>query len=150
MPVIMPRFRHRLALKIVLPFAALTLAMGSVGTVTATGELNSRSQQAFDSQLVHDGFITQSMVQAADVQRPAIFSRAPVHGPTGQQSDDVRVGEYLEDRAARIKAALHDDITYYHINGQVLSTSLPGPNPNWSALALDGASRNRVTPTSVV
>src|SRR5947209_1946217 len=242
MPVIMRRFRHRLALKIVLPFAALTLAMGAVGTVMATGELNSRSQQAFDSQLVHDGFITQSMVQAADVQRrailrllstgpalsqnwgkattlqsaleralaidpnvivetvdpaghetvgvighgdlantvtqnrdlsswpglsfmlsggsdtelialaprPAIFSAATVHGPTGVLIGAVLVGEYLDDRAATIKAALHDDITYYDINGQVLSTSLSVPSANWSALALDGASRNRVTPNSVV
>src|SRR2546421_2096288 len=238
----MPRFRHRLALKIVLPFAALTLAMGAVGTVMATDELNSRSQQAFDSQLVHDGFVTQSMVQAADVQRrailrllstgpalsqtwgkaptlqswleralaihpnvivetvdpagreivgvvghgdlaatvtenrdlsgwpglsfmlsggsdteliaqaprPAIFSATTVHGPTGALLGAVLVGEYLADRAATIKAALHDDITYYDINGQVLSTSLSVPGSNWTALALDGATRNRVTPTSVV
>ena len=242
MPVIMRRFRHRLALKIVLPFAALTLAMGAVGTVMATGELNSRSQQAFDSQLVHDGFVTQSMVQAADVQRrailrllstgpaliqnwgkaaglqssleralaihpnaivetvdpagheiigvighgdladtltqnrdlsswpglslmlsggsdtelialaprPAIFSATTVHGSTGALLGAVLVGEYLDDRAATIKAALQDDITYYDINGQVLSTSLSVPSSNWSALALDGATRNRVTATSVV
>ena len=67
MRVIMPRFSHRLALKIVLPFAALTLAIGAVGTLTATGELNARSQEGFDSQLVHDGFVTQSMVVAGEV-----------------------------------------------------------------------------------
>ena len=55
MPVIMPRFSHRLALKIVLPFAALTLAIGAIGTLTATGELSSRSQQAFDNQLIQIG-----------------------------------------------------------------------------------------------
>jgi len=43
MPVIMPRFSHRLALKIVLPFAALTLAIGAVGTLTATSQLSARS-----------------------------------------------------------------------------------------------------------
>jgi putative nucleotidyltransferase with HDIG domain len=73
MRVIMPRFSHRLALKIVLPFAALTLAIGAVGTLTATGELSSRSQEAFDSQLVHDGFVTQSMVKNGDAERRAIL-----------------------------------------------------------------------------
>jgi len=73
MRVIMPRFSHRLALKIVLPFAALTLAIGAVGTLTATGELNARSEEAFDNQLVHDGFVTQSMVQAGDNDRQAIL-----------------------------------------------------------------------------
>src|SRR2546425_12238410 len=69
----MSRFRHRLALKIVLPFAALTLAIGAVGTLTATSALNSRSQEAFDNQLVHDGFVAQSMVQAGDADRRAIL-----------------------------------------------------------------------------
>src|SRR5207302_6658804 len=73
MRVIMPRFSHRLALKIVLPFAALTLAIGAVGTLTATGELSSRSQGAFDAQLVHDGFVTQSMVKTGDTDRRAIL-----------------------------------------------------------------------------
>src|SRR6202171_703136 len=73
MPVIMPRFTHRLALKIVLPFAALTLAIGAVGTLTATGELSSRSQGAFDAQLVHDGFVASSMVTTADTDRRAIL-----------------------------------------------------------------------------
>src|SRR2546423_2134259 len=67
----MPRFRHRLALKIVLPFALRTLAIGAVGTITATGQLSSRSQQAFDDQLIHDGFVAQSMVQTADSDRRA-------------------------------------------------------------------------------
>src|SRR5256885_12795174 len=69
----MSRFRHRLALKIVLPFAALTLAIGAVGTLTATSALNSRSQEAFDNQLIHDGFVAQSMVQAGDADRRAVF-----------------------------------------------------------------------------
>src|SRR2546430_4113395 len=64
----MSRFRHRLALKIVLPFAALTLAIGAVGTLTATSALSSRSQEAFDNQLIHDGFVAQSMVQAGDAE----------------------------------------------------------------------------------
>src|SRR2546429_6583870 len=65
----MSRFRPRLALKIVLPFAALTLAIGAVGTLTATSALSSRSQEAFDNQLIHDGFVAQSMVQAGDADR---------------------------------------------------------------------------------
>src|SRR2546421_6820294 len=69
----MSRFRHRLALKIVLPFAALTLAIGAVGTLTATSALSSRSQEAFDNQLIHDGFVAQSMVQAGDADRRSIF-----------------------------------------------------------------------------
>src|SRR2546423_9088813 len=70
----MSRFRHRLALKIVLPFAALTLAIGAVGTLTATSALSSRSQEAFDNQLIHDGFVAQSMVQAGDADRRAVLS----------------------------------------------------------------------------
>src|ERR1700694_1270013 len=73
MPVIMPRFSHRLALKIVLPFAALTLAIGAVGTRTAPGELGSRSQGAFDAQLVHDGIVANSMITTADTDRRAIL-----------------------------------------------------------------------------
>src|SRR5438270_7842971 len=69
----MPRFSHRLALKIVLPFAALTLAIGAVGTLTATSQLSARSQEAFDNQLIHDGFVAQSMVQAGDTDRRAIL-----------------------------------------------------------------------------
>src|SRR2546428_6549300 len=70
----MSRFRHRLALKIVLPFAALTLAIGAVGTLTATSALSSRSQEAFDNQLIHDGFVAQSMVQAGGADPPTDFS----------------------------------------------------------------------------
>ena len=243
MPVIMPRFSHRLALKIVLPFAALTLAIGAVGTLTATGELNARSQEAFDNQLVHDGFVTQSAVVTGDNQRGAIlrllangpglsqswsktptltawleraltihpnviveaidtsgheivgvvghgaladtvtmnhdlsswpgvtnmlsggadaidivasapraavFAGQPVHSATGTLLGAVLVGDYLDDRAAAIKASVHDDITYYDVNGQVLSTSLSLAPAQWSALALDSATRGRVTPTSVV
>ena len=87
MRVIMPRFSHRLALKIVLPFAALTLAIGAVGTLTATGELNARSQEGFDSQLVHDGFVTQSMVVAGDNERRAIL-RLLANGPGLSQNWD--------------------------------------------------------------
>src|ERR1700682_3586033 len=73
MRVIMPRFSHRLALKIVLPFAALTLAIGAIGTLTATGELSTRSQGAFDNQLIHDGFVTQSMLVVGDNERRGIL-----------------------------------------------------------------------------
>src|SRR3989442_9109848 len=69
----MSPFRHRLALKIVLPFAALTLAIGAVGTLTATSALSSRSQEAFDNQLIHDGFVAQSIVQAGDADRRSIL-----------------------------------------------------------------------------
>jgi putative nucleotidyltransferase with HDIG domain len=243
MPVIMPHFSHRLALKIVLPFAVLTLAIGAVGTLTATGELNARSQEAFDNQLVHDGFVAQSMVKANDNERrgilrllaagpglsqnwdktaaltawleraltvhpnviveavdtsgheivgvvgrgaladtvtqnhdlsswpgvtsmlsggvasldliaaaprPAVFSGQPVHSASGILLGAILVGDYLDDRATTIKASLHDDITYYDVNGQVLSTSSSLPPAQWSTLALDSRTRSRVTPTSVV
>jgi putative nucleotidyltransferase with HDIG domain len=243
MRVIMPRFSHRLALKIVLPFAALTLVIGAVGTLTATGQLNARSQEAFDNQLVHDGFVTQSMVEAGDnerrailklltagpglsqswdktatltawlervltihpnviveaidpsaheivgvvghgaladtvtqnhdlsswpgvtnmlsggvtsleliasVPRPAVFAGQPVHSANGTLLGAILVGDYLEDRAAAIRASLHDDITFYDVNGQVLSTSLSIPPAQWSTLALDSGTRSRITPNGVV
>jgi len=244
MRVIMPRFSHRLALKIVLPFAALTLAIGAIGTLTATGELSTRSQGAFDNQLIHDGFVTQSMVKAGDTERrailrllttgpglsqnwdktpalqawleraltihpnvivevvdtsgreivgvvghgavadtvtqghdlsgwpglsymlsggattvdmvasapkPAIFTGQPVRSAANNLIGAILVGDYLDDRASTIKASLpHDDITFYDVNGQILSTSLGVPLNQWSTLALDGSTRARVGPTSVV
>jgi putative nucleotidyltransferase with HDIG domain len=240
----MPRFSHRLALKIVLPFAALTLAIGAVGTLTATGELSSRSQEAFDTQLVHDGFVTQSMVKNGDTDRratlrlltggpgliqnwdktsalqawleraltihpnvivevvdtsgreivgvvghgamadtvsqshdlsgwpglsymlsggtstvdlvasapqPAIFTGQPLRNSAGGLIGAILVGDYLDERASAIKASLRDDdITFYDVNGQVLSTSLSISPGQWSTLALDGSTRGRVSPTSVV
>jgi putative nucleotidyltransferase with HDIG domain len=240
----MPRFRHRLALKIVLPFAALTLAIGAVGTLTATGELSSRSQGAFDAQLVHDGFVASSMVTTADTDRrailrllasgtglsqnwdktpalqawleraltihpnvivevvdtsgreivgvvghgaladtvtqshdlsgwpglsymlsggattvdlvasapkPAIFTGQPVRNAANNLIGAILVGDYLDDRASAIKASLpHDDITFYDVNGQILSTSLSIPASQWSTLALDASTRARVSPSSVV
>ena len=243
MPVTMPRFSHRLALKIVLPFAALTLAIGAVGTLTATGQLSARSQEAFDNQLIHDGFVAQSMVQAGDTERrsilrlltggpglgqnwaktpalqawleraltihpnviveavdtsgreivgvvghgevastvtqnrdlsgwpglsymlsgggstldlvasapqPAVFTGQPVRNAAGALMGAILVGDYLDDRAAAIKASLNDDITFYDVNGQVLTTSLSIPPGQWSTLALDANTRARVSPTSVV
>ena len=239
----MSRFRHRLALKIVLPFAALTLAIGAVGTLTATSALSSRSQEAFDNQLIHDGFVAQSMVQAGDADRrsilrlltsgtglsqnwantpalqawleraltihpnvvvetvdtsgreivgvvghgaaadtvtinrdlsawpslsyvltggatgldlvvPApragIFTGQPVRNAGGVLVGAILVGDYLDDRASAIRASLHDDITFYDINGQVLGTSLTLPPGQWSTLALDATTRNRISPTTVV
>ena len=239
----MPRFSHRLALKIVLPFAALTLAIGAVGTVTATSQLSARSQQAFDNQLIHDGFVAQSMVMAGDTQRrailrlltggsglaqnwgktaalqawleraltihpnvivevvdtsgreivgvvghgavtdtvtqardlsgwpgltymlsggassvdlvastpqPAILTGQPVRNAAGALIGAILVGEYLDDRASLVKATLHDDITFYDVNGQVLTTSLSVPPGQWSTLALDASTRGRLSPTSVV
>jgi putative nucleotidyltransferase with HDIG domain len=240
----MPRFSHRLALKIVLPFAALTLAIGAVGTLTATGELSARGQEAFDNQLIHDGFVTQSMVQAGDTERrsilrlltngaglsqnwgttaalqawleraltihpnliveavdtsgreivgvvghgaradtvtqkrdlsswpglsymlsggasdvdlvasapqPAVFTGQPVRNAAGGLLGAVLIGDYLDDRAGAIKASLpHDEITFYDVNGQVLSTSLSIPPGQWSTLALDANTRGRVSPASVV
>jgi putative nucleotidyltransferase with HDIG domain len=244
MPVIMPRFSHRLALKIVLPFAALTLAIGAVGTLTATGQLSSRSQEAFDAQLVHDGIVAQSMVKSGDTERrailrlltggtglsqnwdktpalqawleraltihpnvivevvdpsgheivgvvghgaladtvsqshdlsgwpglsymlsggtsavdlvasapkPAIFTGQLVRNATGGLMGAILVGDYLDDRAGAIKTSLRDnDLTFYDVNGQVLSTSLSIPSSQWSILALDGSTRGRVSQTSVV
>jgi putative nucleotidyltransferase with HDIG domain len=239
----MPGFRHPLALKIVLPFAALTLAIGAVGTVTATGQLSARSQEAFDNQLIHDGFVAQSMVQASDADRrailrlltagpglsqnwakspalqawleralaihpnvvvetvdpygreivgvvghgamadtvtqdrdlsgwpglsymlsggssavdmvtaaprPAVFTGQPVRNAGGGLIGAVLVGDYLDDRTAAMKASLHDDVTYYDINGQLLSGSLGIAPGDWPALALDATTRGRVTPSSVV
>ena len=239
----MPRFGHRLALKIVLPFAALTLAIGAVGTLTATGELSARSQQGFDNQLIHDGFVAQSMVKAGETERrailrlltggigltqnwdkraalqawleraltihpnvvveavdtsgreivgvvghgavadtvtqtrdlsgwpglsymlsggastvdlvastpqPAILTGQPVRNASGALIGAILVGEYLDDRASLVKATLHDDITFYDVNGQVLTTSLSVPPGQWSTLALDASTRGRVSPTSVV
>jgi putative nucleotidyltransferase with HDIG domain len=239
----MPRFRHRLALKIVLPFALLTVAIGTVGTLLATGQLSSRSQEAFDNQLIHDGFVVQSMEQSADANRraivrlltagpglsqnwakasslqmwleralaihpnvivetvdpsgreivgvvghgsladtvtqnrdlsawpglsymlsgggssndliassprPTVYVAQVVHSSSGSLLGAILVGEYLDDRAAIVKAALHDDINYYDINGQVLGTSLAVSPADWSALSLDAGTRGRVNPTSVV
>jgi putative nucleotidyltransferase with HDIG domain len=239
----MPRFSHRLALKIVLPFAALTLAIGAIGTLTATSQLSARSQQAFDNQLIHDGFVAQSMVNAGDTERrailrlltggsgltqnwnktaalqawleraltihpnvivevvdtsgreivgvvghgavtdtvtqtrdlsawpglsymlsggassvdlvastpqPAILTGQPVRNAFGAVIGAILVGEYLDDRASLVKATLHDDITFYDVNGQVLTTSLSVPPDQWSTLALDAITRGRVSPTNVV
>jgi HD-GYP domain-containing protein (c-di-GMP phosphodiesterase class II) len=235
----MPAFRPRLALKIVLPFALLTLAIGAAGTVLATGELSSRTQENFDNQLVHDGFVTQSMVQSADGDRhaivrllttgsglaqswsqppalqawleralavhpnlivetvdpsaheivgvvghgsqadtvtrnrdlsawpglsymlsgggstldllasspePAVFTAQTVRAANGSLLGAILVGENLIDRAGAIKQAVHQDVAYYDINGQLLASTLASS----SGLSLDAGTRGRVTPTSVV
>src|SRR2546423_7509070 len=117
MRVIMPRFSHRLALKIVLPFAALTLAIGAVGTLTATGELNARSQEGFDRQLVHDGFVTQSMVVAGDSERRAVL-RPLTAGPRPRPS---------WDQTATLTAWLERARTI-HPNVIVEAGATPGPD----------------------
>ena len=239
----MPRFGNRLALKIVLPFALLTLAIGAVGTLAASGELSARGQQSFDNQLIHDGFTTQSMVQSTDADRrsvlrllttgpgltqnwakapalqawleralilhpntvvetvdpygreivgvvghgatadtvtqnsdltgwpglsdlltgarsqvdvivtaprPAVFAAQSVRSATGTLLGAVLVGDYLDDRAGAIKAAIHDDVTFYDTHGHVLSSSLPVSADQWPALTLDQATRSRISPSSVV
>ncbi len=236
------RIRSPLAWKIVLPFALLTLAMGAAGTLAATGELSARNQQSFDRQLIHDGFVAQSMVDSGDTgrrgilrlldsvgltsvwsnpqmlqlrleralaihpntivetvdplgreivgvvgrgaaadsvskmrdlsawpglqymlnggqdtidlvtpaPRPAVFAGAVVRGDAGKLMGAVLVGDYLDDRAAAIKATIHDDISFYDAHGQVLSTTVGLAPDQWSANALDPATRNRITPTAVV
>ena len=239
----MPRFRSRLALKIVLPFALLTLAIGAIGTLAASGELNARGEQAFDNQLIHDGFTTQSMVQSADADRrsvlrllttgtgltqnwakapalqlaleralilhpntivetvdangreivgvvghgaaadtvtenndlsgwpglsylltggatqmdlviaaprPAVFAAQPVRNASGVLLGAILVGDYLDDRAAAMKSAIHDDVTFYDSHGLVLSSSLGVSSDQWANLALDQATRNRISSSSVV
>ena len=239
----MPRFRSRLALKIVLPFALLTLAIGAIGTLAASGELSARGQQSFDNQLIHDGFTTQSMIGTSDAERhsvlrllttgtglnqswgkiaalqsaleralilhpniavetvdaygreivgvvghgatadtvtqntdlsgwpglsylltggatqmdvvvsaprAAVFAAQPVRNSAGSLIGAILVGDYLDDRAAAIKAAIHDDVTFYDNRGNVLSSSLSVTPEQWPALTLDQATRNRVGPTSVV
>jgi putative nucleotidyltransferase with HDIG domain len=69
----MPRFRGRLAFKIVLPFALLTLLIGAIGTLAASSQLNARNQEAFDTQLIHDGFTAQASMQTAQTERQAIL-----------------------------------------------------------------------------
>src|SRR5256714_4359316 len=117
MPVIMPRFSHRLALKIVLPFAALTLAIGAVGTLTATGELNARSQEGFDSQLGHDGFVTQSLVVAGGSERRAILRRLTARPGLSQSWD----------KTATLTAWLERALTI-HPNVIVEAGATPGPD----------------------
>jgi HD-GYP domain-containing protein (c-di-GMP phosphodiesterase class II) len=239
----MPRFRSRLALKIVLPFALLTLAIGAIGTVAASGELSARGQRSFDNQLIHDGFTTQSMIGTGDAERrsllrllttgtaftqnwskapalqvaleralilhpntivetvdadgreivgvvghgatadtvtqnsdlsgwpglsyllaggatqmdivvsaprAAIFTAQPVRGASGGLLGAILVGDYLDDRAALIKSAIHDDVTLYDTHGNVLSSSLAIDPGQWPGLALDQSTRNRVGPTTVV
>jgi len=243
MAVTMPRFRSRLALKIVAPFAGLTLLIGVIGTLIATSQLSTRGQDAFDQQLIHDGFVTQSMVTSTDTERlailrllttgsgltdnwnktqalqgwleralsihsnvvveavdpngreiigvvghgsnadtvtenqdlsgwpglsamlaggastldlvgpaprPAVFTGHTIHNASGTLLGAVLVGDYLDDRAAIMKASIHDDITFYDLSGQVLSSSLGVTLSDWPSLALGGATRDRISPTSVV
>jgi len=91
-----------------------------------------------------------SLDVVASAPRPAVFAGQPVHNAAGILLGAVLVGDYLDDRTATIKASVHDDITYYDVNGQVLSTSLSLPPAQWSSLALDSSTRSSVTPTSVV
>jgi putative nucleotidyltransferase with HDIG domain len=240
----MVRFRSRLALKIVLPFALLTLAIGAIGTLAATGELSARGQQAFDRQLLHDGFVAQAMLQNADAERrsilralttgsqsvstvweradllqtrleraltihhniiveavdphgreivgvmgrgdaqdtvtknqdlslwpglqyaltaggdkidlvapgprPAVYIGQLLRDASGGLLGAILVGYPLEDSGGGIKAAVHDDINFYDTRGRLLSSTIPISLETLSNLSLDQATRNRVTPTSVV
>ena len=82
--------------------------------------------------------------------RPAVFSGAIVRSPGGTLLGAVLVGDYLNDRAAAIKGTVHDDITFYDTHGQVLTTTAGVVPDQWTNLALDQATRGRVTPTAVV
>ena len=82
--------------------------------------------------------------------RAGIFTGQPVRNAGGVLVGAILVGDYLDDRASAIRASLHDDITFYDINGQVLGTSLTLPPGQWSTLALDATTRNRISPTTVV
>src|SRR5260370_29219038 len=61
--------------------------MAAVAPLTATGELSARSQQGFDNQLIHDGFVAQSMVKTGDTERRAIL-RLLTTGPGLSQNWD--------------------------------------------------------------
>ena len=239
----MPRFRSRLALKIVLPFALLTLAIGAIGTLAASGELSARGEQSFDNQLIRDGFTTQSMIATGDAERrsilrplttgngltqnwsraqslqmaleralilhpntivetvdadgreivgvighgatadtitqnsdlsgwpglsylltggalqmdivvsaprAAVFAAQPVRNAGGGLLGALLVGDYLDERALAIKAAIHDDVSFYDAHGNLLSTSLAVSSDQWPSLALDQSTRNRIGSTTVV
>src|SRR5918911_504540 len=238
----MPRFRSHLALKIVLPYALLTLAIGAIGTVAATSQLSSRSQEAFDNNLIHDGFVGESVLQSHDSERrallrflltspisqvlakpdllqqrlervlavnpnaqveatdlagrelvgvqghgqsqetvshrqdlstwpglqymlsggaetvdvlqpgdhSAIFSAEVVRDSTGVGIGAVLVGESLDDLAASVKSAVHDDISLYDQLGHLRATTLNLSPDRWSQYALDQSTRNGVSPSSAV
>jgi putative nucleotidyltransferase with HDIG domain len=239
----MPRLRSRLALKIVLPFGMLTLAIGAAGTLVATGQMSDRDQEAFNSQLVHDSYVAQSNLQSGDSERqallrllssgaglaaswnspdtlqanlgralalhpkaiveavgvggreivglagngaadptvtrgrdlttwpglngilagtsdrtdivvpgprPAVFAVQPVRGTKNNMLGAILVGDFLDLRAAEIKAAVHEDITFYDMRGQPLATTLELGQDRVSAFALDQATRAEISPTSVI
>ena len=101
------------------------------------------------SYMLTGGATTVDLVASAP--KPAIFTGEPVRNPAGALIGAILVGDYLDDRASAIKASLpHDDITFYDVNGQILTTSLSIPPSQWSTLALDASTRGRVSPTSVV
>jgi len=236
------RFRSSLALKIVVPFAFLTLVMGAAGTMVATHEVAGRAGDAFDAQLIHDGFVAQSVLQTSDAERrsllkflstsrlaavwinreelQAVLERAlAVHpnaivetvdpagreiigvvghgeaGDTVSQNQDLSawpglqrmfnsgsdhvdlvvstpqamvftgqpvrdgagallgallVGDRLADLATRVKVVTHQDLTFFDLQGQVLTSTLGIPPAHWSTLALDPTTRAHITPSSVV
>ncbi|HYM50593.1 MAG TPA: HD domain-containing phosphohydrolase [Candidatus Limnocylindrales bacterium] len=238
----MPRFRGRLAFKIVLPFALLTLVIGAIGTLAASSQLNARNQEAFDTQLIHDGFTAQAMVSNAETERlailhllttgplvaawsqpallqsdleralalhpdivvetvdpyarelvgvtghgqatdtvsrnhdlsewpgvramllgasthvdlvvgdptPTVFAGEVLHDGQGRLLGAVLVGDLLGTQTTAIKGALHDDATFYDQTGQVLTTSLALAPDALGGLNLDAATRQRITPQSVV
>jgi len=238
----MRRLRIGLAIKIVLPFALLTLLMGALGTVVATRELAGRAEAAFDAQLIHDGFVAESVLQTADSERrallkflvtsklaaawgnreelqaflaralavhantiveavdpnalevlgiigqgeagdtvsqrrdlggwpglklmlngggdridlvvptppAAIYTGQAVHDPKGALLGALLIGERLDDLAGRIKAATHQDLTFFDRKGEVLSTTKAVTPGQWPELALDPTTRDRINPANVV
>lgn len=233
--------RTSLAFKIILPYAVLTLVMGAVGTVVATAEVAGRAADAFDAQLIHDGFVAQSLFKTnhaeerallkfintprlttawsdrealqATLERaltvhpnvivetvdtsgreilgvaghgeaaetisqhqdlsgwpgleqmlhggsdrldlvvsapPATFTGQVVRDDNGTLLGALLVGERLADLGARVKSVTHQDVTFFDLQGQVLSSTLPLAPARWPSLTVDQATRARVTPNSVV
>ena len=91
MPVIMPRFSHRLALKIVLPFAALTLAIGAVGN-----SLIEAAVLRFRHPVCTEGDLVERFCAGRD------------EGKRENQSNACRVGKIAPENLQHVKSVLSD------------------------------------------